>query len=138
MARCLPVLCVLLAIIDDMSQLSGLVVNRRTAASAMAASVEPYVIYVNKTILLSNWPYQESDEPRVRVLAPVTTTPLECTIDTICRYIIGLDRQPPSHLEAEVEIAFERDPESTSVADFFFVIDDPLLPSTRRYLQSGA
>ena len=129
-------LCVFLVAIDEILQLPGLFTRKSTALSVMADSVEPYVLYVNKTILLSNWPYQESDEPRLQVLAPVTT-PLECTIDTVCRYIVGLDRQPPSNLEAEVAIAFERDPESTSVADFFFVIDDPLLPSTRRYLQSG-
>jgi hypothetical protein len=93
------------------------------------------VFSVNETVFLSRWPYAEADEPRVSLIAPPEQ---ECTVETVCAYAVTLDRPPPPDLEAELQVWRERDEGSAAAADFFFVQDDPLLPSDRRLLRSGA
>jgi hypothetical protein len=108
---------------------------RAVAARRESSLDTPYVVYVNQTVLLSDWPDEEADEPRLSVVSAAVN--FECTIDTVCSYAIALDRMPPPNVEAQVDVWFERDTTSASTADFFFVVDDPLLPASRRHLRSG-
>lgn len=104
-------------------------------AMSVQSQVTPEVLlFVNETVLLSGWPYSAGDEPHLKLIEPSMPT---CTIDTVCSYFISLDRPPPGNLQAEVDVHFEHDPESTSSADFYFVVEDPLLPTSRKHLQPG-
>lgn len=99
----------------------------------------PIVIFVNETVLLSNWPFAEDDEPLLVVVGPSpdSSGSVQCTIDTVCRYSVQLDRPPPTALEAQVDVSFLHDSASTATAELFFVVEDELLPASRKHLQTG-